>query len=51
MVIPYNDLQETILDVSGSGITIHSVTVKPESDDENEEVQVKCILHSILLAI
>ena len=51
VVIPYNDLQETILDVSGSGITIHSVTVKPESDDANEEVQVKCILHSILLAI
>ena len=50
IVVPYNDLQETVLNVSGSGMTIHSITVKPENDDTND-IQIKCILHSILLAI
>ena len=50
VVIPYNDLQETILDVSGDGITIHSVIVNPKTEGD-DMTQVRCILHSILLAI
>ena len=50
VTIPYNDLQETILDVYGDNITIHSIVVNPDSGDENMD-HVKCILHSILLAI
>lgn len=43
-------LQGTKIDIYGNGVTIHSIAIKPANPDE-PMTDVKCVLHSILLAI